>query len=216
MNTFVKSLSALAFAVGATLMVGCTNSSMNWSGQDNNSMSGSTTKPANVTATPAANASTPAKPAQASNQKIIRVRAGNGPDYKDKAGNTWEADHGFADGQTVDRDASLAISGTNDPDLFRTERYSMTAYSFPVPNGRYKVNLYFAETYEGITGPGQRVFSFSIEGKEHKDMDLYKESGFAKVKVVSETVDVKDGKLDITFTPNIENPEINAFEIIPA
>ena len=29
-------------------------------------------------------------------------------------------------------------------------------------------------------------------------------------------VDVTDGKLDIKFTPNIENPEINAIEIIPA
>ena len=48
------------------------------------------------------------------------------------------------------------------------------------------------------------------------DMDLFKDSGFAKVKVVTETVDVKDGKLDITFTPNVENPEINAIEIIPA
>jgi hypothetical protein len=29
-------------------------------------------------------------------------------------------------------------------------------------------------------------------------------------------VEVTTGKLDITFTPNIENPEINGIEIIPA
>jgi hypothetical protein len=28
-------------------------------------------------------------------------------------------------------------------------------------------------------------------------------------------VDITNGKLDIQFTPNIENPEINGIEIIP-
>jgi hypothetical protein len=28
-------------------------------------------------------------------------------------------------------------------------------------------------------------------------------------------VEVTDGKLDITFTPNVQNPEINGIEIIP-
>jgi hypothetical protein len=29
-------------------------------------------------------------------------------------------------------------------------------------------------------------------------------------------VDITDGKLDITFTPKVENPQINGIEIIPA
>ena len=29
-------------------------------------------------------------------------------------------------------------------------------------------------------------------------------------------VEVTDGKLDITFTSNVENPEINGIEILPA
>jgi hypothetical protein len=29
------------------------------------------------------------------------------------------------------------------------------------------------------------------------------------------TVTVADGKLDITFTPGVQNPEINGIEIIP-
>ena len=197
-----------ALAVGAMLMVGC--ESMKWSSTDKPE-----TKPA--AAAPAAKPATPAPtPTPAVAKTIIRVRAGNGPAYKDKAGNTWEADRGFLDGQTVDRAADLQITGTNDPDLFRTERYSMSGYTFTVPNGKYTVNLYFAETYEGISGVGQRVFSFSVQGKEHKDFDLWKETGgFARVKVITEVVDVTNGKIEIKFTPNIENPEINGIEIIP-
>jgi len=29
-------------------------------------------------------------------------------------------------------------------------------------------------------------------------------------------VEVTDGKLNISFTPNVENPEINGIEILPA
>jgi hypothetical protein len=39
--------------------------------------------------------------------------------------------------------------------------------------------------------------------------------GFARV-CRDGPVEITDGKLDITFTPNIENPEINGIEILPA
>ena len=47
----------------------------------------------------------------------------------------------------------------------------MTAFSCKVPNGKYLAKLYFAETYEGITAAGQRVFSFDVQGKAFKDFD---------------------------------------------
>ena len=34
--------------------------------------------------------------------------------------------------------------------------------------------------------------------------------------VITVEVDIKDGALDIAFTPKVENPEINAIEILPA
>jgi hypothetical protein len=36
----------------------------------------------------------------------------------------------------------------------------------------------------------------------------------AYVQIVN--VEVTDGKLDISFTPNVENPQINGIEILPA
>jgi alcohol dehydrogenase (cytochrome c) len=93
----------------------------------------------------------------------------------------------------------------------------MTSFAQPLPVGKYSVKLHFAETYEGITGPGQRVFSFNVEGREFKDFDVWVKAGGGLCAYV-ETVPVAitDGQLDITFTLNIENPQINGIEIIPA
>jgi alcohol dehydrogenase (cytochrome c) len=37
----------------------------------------------------------------------------------------------------------------------------------------YLVKLHFAETYEGFNGPGERVLSFNVQGREYKDFDVY-------------------------------------------
>ena len=92
----------------------------------------------------------------------------------------------------------------------------MTAYHFVVPNGKYTVKLLFAEVYSGITDAGQRVFSFNVQGHEFKDIDIwFKAGGFDKAYVESVNMEVTDGKLTITFTPNVENPKVNGIEILP-
>ena len=62
-----------------------------------------------------------------------------------------------------------------------------------------------------------QVFSFNVEGHEFKDFDVWtKSGGYLHAYVETVPVEITDGKLDITFTPNVENPEINGIEIIPA
>src|SRR5262249_310806 len=120
-------------------------------------------------------------------------------------------------GSMVDRDATLAIDNTDDDDLYRSEHYSMDSFQRDLANGKYQVKLHFAETFEGITGAGQRVFSFSVNGKDFKDFDLWKQTGGAhRAYIETVDVDITDGKLIIKFTPQVENPEINGIEIIPA
>jgi hypothetical protein len=151
--------------------------------------------------------------------KIIRVDAGSDTNYVDSEGNTWLADQGFADGEVVTRDADLPVANTKDPALYRTEHYDMTSFSENVPNGKYTVKLHFAETYEGITGPGERVFSFNVGGQhEFKDFDIFVKAGGAQkaYEVDVDNVEVTDGKLAITFTANVQSPAVNAIEIIPA
>jgi Malectin domain len=165
-------------------------------------------------ATPAA---VPAEAAPASALKAIRIDAGSDTNYVDSEGNVWVADQGFADGEIVTRDADLPVADTKDPALFRTEHYDMSSFSEKVPDGKYTVKLYFAETYEDITGAGQRVFSFNVAGQEFKDFDVFVKAGGAQ-KAYVVTVDdvVTNGQVTVTFTPNVQSPEINAIEILPA
>ena len=147
--------------------------------------------------------------------KIIRIKAGKSEPVKDAEGNVWLADQGFEGGQTIER-PDIQIANTKSPDLYRAEHYSMDSFSWPVPNGKYVVKLHFAETFEGITSPGQRVFSFNVQGKEFKDFDVWvKAGGPLKAYVEVVPVEVTEGKIKVTFTPKVENPQICAIEIIP-
>lgn len=178
----------------------------------------SSSKPATEAAPAAAPAAT-AEAAPAAPTGIIRIDAGSDTNYVDSEGNTWLADQGFADGEVITRDADLPVANTKDPALYRTEHYDMTSFSENVPNGKYTVKLHFAETYEGITGPGERVFSFNVGGShEFKDFDIWVKAGGAQraCEVTVDDVDVTDGKLVITFTANVQSPAINGVEIIPA
>jgi len=185
-------------------------------------------KPAPVVSAPAAPAQlmtvTPAAPAQpaASAQaapvtsSTVRVRAGASAPFKDSAGNTWQADTGFEGGDVVER-PDTAIANTKDQGLYQAEHYSMTSYSCKIPNGKYIVKLHFAETYDGITGPGERVFSMNVQGHEIKDFDTYKKAGGSnRAYVETVPVEVTNGTFKIDFTANVENPQINAIEITPA
>ena len=92
----------------------------------------------------------------------------------------------------------------------------MDSFSWPVPNGKYVVNLHFAETFDGISGPGERVFSFNVQGQEFKDFDVWaKAGGGLRAYVERVNAEVTNGVPKITFTPKVENPQINAIEIIP-
>lgn len=173
------------------------------------------TTPVQAVATPV-----PVSPAQATvmaaENSIIRIKAGLSTPFTDSGGKVWQAEQGFADGDVIDRDPGTVIVNTKDPGLFLSEHYGMSVFSYKLANGKYLAKLYFAETYDGITGPGERVFSFNVQGHEFKDFDIWVKAGGAnRAYVETVPVEVTDGVFRIDFTSNIENPEINAIEIIP-
>ena len=199
----------LISALALFLLVGCQSGKE----QSGPGQTGNMTTAAAPTPAPAS-AMTP-EPTSA--PKAIRIDAGATDPYTDSAGNVWLPDQGFADGDTADRGDDVKIANTKDPAIYRTEHYGMTSFSQKVPNGRYIVKLHFAETYEDITDAGQRVFSFNVGGHEIKDFDVYAKAGGAlRACVETVNVNVTDGKLDITFTADVQSPEINGIEIIPA
>ena len=145
----------------------------------------------------------------------IRVKAGAATPFKDSSGNVWLADQGFDGGDTVER-PDAPITGTKDPGLYQSEHYSMNSFSCKIPNGKYIAKLHFCETFEGITGKGDRVFSFNVQGHSFKDFDVFAKAGGAnKAYVETVPVEVTNGIFKIEFISNIENPQINAIEIAP-
>ena len=112
--------------------------------------------------------------------------------------------------------AATTVTGTKDPGLFTSEHFGMTAFSTKIPNGKYVAKLYFAETYAGITGAGQRVFSYNVMGHEFKDFDVWaKAGGRNRAYIESVPVEVTNGEFRIVFTAQVENPAIKAIEIVP-
>lgn len=154
---------------------------------------------------------------------LVRVNCG-GPDYKDSNGNTWLADREKKSQDTwgsvswtkqfpgmpaffaSQRQRNMNIVGTSDWPLFQDFRYGLQQlkYEFPVPDGDYRVELFFKEPWWGIGGmnaKGWRVFDVAINNKTViKDLDIWAEAGNRALKKVVD-VHVTGGQLTISF-PN--------------
>ncbi len=161
-----------------------------------------------------ASVTTPAPPALA-----IRVNVG-GPSLTDSAGNTWLADTGYNTGNALSWPAGTAIAGTSDPALYRTERWDAPSapaltYSFTVPNGGYQVRLHFAENYPPLFAIGQRVFAVQVEGVTvNPALDVFAEAGARTALVKTYNTTVADGAVTIAFVHGVEDPFVNAIEVI--
>jgi len=136
--------------------------------------------------------------------QVIRIKAGRSEPVTDAEGNVWLADQGFEGGQTIERPTSRLPTPRVRPVPGGALQHGFLHVAGAQRN--YTVKLHFAETYEGITGPGERVFSFNVQGREFKDFDVWvKAGGFLKAYVETVPVTVTDGKIKITFTPNVQN-----------
>ena len=84
-------------------------------------------------------------------------------------------------------------------------------YAIPLPRGRYRVTLHFAEIWFAV--PGMRRFDVRIEGsevlREHEPLS----KGFLAADARSFEVEVRDGTLDIEFVRRVEDPAVSGLEI---
>ncbi|MDP5172879.1 MAG: malectin domain-containing carbohydrate-binding protein, partial [Bacteroidia bacterium] len=106
-------------------------------------------------------------------------------------------------------------------DLFQQERWDGTAapemmWEFPAGvAGVYRVNLFFMNNYGGTSNVGQRVFDVIFEGQTLLDnYDIVADAGHKVATMKTVDVLVTDGVLDIDFGHVVENPLVNAIEII--
>jgi glucuronoarabinoxylan endo-1,4-beta-xylanase len=160
-------------------------------------------------------------PAASQTQQTIRVNAG-GSAYRDSKGQTWSADYGFNTGSLSHSALSAPITGSTDPTLFKSARVGVTVapelqYQFPLVNGLYKVNLYFAETY--YNKAGSRVFDVQMQGATvFSGLDIFAQAGLDHPLVKSAQVSVTQGQIVIRFVhrANANVPVISAIEILPS
>lgn len=154
---------------------------------------------------------------------IYRVNCG-GPDYTDSEGNLWMADvqktkeNAWGSQSWTDdyedlpafygsqRQTYDPIRGTDAWPLLQTFRYGRHKlnYQFPVPDGKYKVELYFIEPWYGTGGSldckGWRIFDVAINDKVVlDDLDIWAEADHDKMLKKTVEVNVKGGLLKISF-----------------
>jgi len=143
----------------------------------------------------------------------LRIDAGAWKPHTNNLGQVWTRESGFGGGSGMYR-GKIDIAGTTDPTLYCTEHYSMTNWVGSLPNGNYTVKLHFAETFEGITNSGMRVFSVNVQGRVLPHLDIYALAGGRNIAHVETVpVTVTNGRVEILFIKETENPEINGIEI---
>ncbi|TKK65812.1 DUF4982 domain-containing protein [Ilyomonas limi] len=152
---------------------------------------------------------------------LYRVNCG-GKAYTDAFGNTWSADMHLDDNRwgytswaddfknvpanfASQRTNSDPVTGTNAWPLFQSFRYGLSElkYTFPVADGHYLVELYFAEPWYGLANmccKGWRLFDIAINDSiVASDVDLYAEAGYSHAVKKSFNVRVTGGELVILF-----------------
>jgi len=150
-------------------------------------------------------------------QEPIRVNCG-GPTVTDSKGQVWQQDKGFNTGTAYTDSAS--VSGTPNPTLFHTGRTNSSTspliYEFPVANGNYHVNLYFAESSSGMFHIGARVFNVNMQGAVvFPKLDIFASVGANAAMVEGTDIVVSNGEVAIQFNSVTGNALINAIEILP-
>ena len=143
----------------------------------------------------------------------IRINSG-GPAYLDTRQQKWNEDGYYTGG--VQFVTKHPVENTNASELYQSARYGNSfRYSIPVPNGRTTVRLMFAEIY--FNAPGARVFNVTINDVPVlTKFDPYAKAAGANRAIDREfTVDVKDGRVKIQFTPIAQDPLVNAIELSP-
>jgi predicted GH43/DUF377 family glycosyl hydrolase len=161
---------------------------------------------------------------------LYRINCG-GDAYTDEFGQHWLADDslyshswgqdfGLHPFQASQRHISEDIRGTKSDELFQFFRFGRHRlwYDFPLPDGEYRIELYFAEPWHGKSAgnisddyEGLRIFDIAVNGETViDDLDPWAEAGYCGAMKRIITAKAKNGHLRISF------PEVKAGQAIIA
>ena len=137
--------------------------------------------------------------------------------YVDPTGFTWQDINDFksksSSGTLQVFQTSSPIANTTLDPLFATTRQDYKlSFAQDLPNGTYKVSLYFAE--QRASGEG-RTFNVAMENRQVlSNFSIYKTAGALNTAVVkSFDVKVTDGTLDLNLTGGTMRASINAVKV---
>ena len=161
---------------------------------------------------------------------LYRVNAGGPTAGSADAGPDWTADDGgtspyrnsgsnaatYSSGATTDG----TVPSSTPNAVFDSERWSPSdnpslQWAFPVQNGvPVQVRLFFSNRYSGTSQVGQRVFDVLVEGQTRlDDFDIVAATGDQRGTMRAFDL-TSDGTVNIELRHVVENPLINAIEIV--
>lgn len=135
-----------------------------------------------------------------------------GPAYVAIDNTEFVADTSFEGGST--QVSNRAIANTADDLLYNSWRFGNFAYRIPVPNGRYEIDMHFAETYNSAIG--QRRFNMSLQGVQQlQEFDIAAEAGLDTALIQHYKIDVENGEILIQFSNgSIGSARVDAVHVV--
>jgi hypothetical protein len=159
-------------------------------------------------------------PGQKGHMRPVRILARQTPYYSNDS-QWWSPDTYFEGGQLVTY--ATPVSGTDDLELYDSERWGNFSYAVPVAPGRYTVTMHFAARHGDwppfSTGgtKAEHVFDVYCNGKVLlKDFDLAHEARQSDV-VVRRAAGLEpnaQGKLMLTFVPVQGYATVTGIEVV--
>lgn len=159
-------------------------------------------------------------PGQKGKMRPVRILARQSPYYSNDS--LWFSPDNYFEGGEL-ATYTTPVTGTDDQELYESERWGNFSYAIPVAPGRYTLTLHFAVRHgdwpaSSSSGSGAaHVFDVYCNGKVVlKDFDLPHEAGKSDIVVrrVSGVEPSAQGKLMLTFVPVQGYATVTAIEVV--
>jgi len=154
----------------------------------------------------------------------VRILARQTPYYSNDS-HWWSPDNYFEGGELASYPTN-PVSGTDDPELYETERWGNFSYAIPVPPGKYILTLLFA-VHRGADGQAAspvskpaavRVFNVFCNGESLlQNFDLLKEARESDVvsRRITGVEPNAQGKILLSFVPVEGYASVSGIEVLP-
>jgi len=154
----------------------------------------------------------------------LRILARQSPYYSNDS-HWWSPDSYFEGGQLAYY--AQEVTGTDDPELYETERWGNFSYAIPVTPGRYSLVLYFAARHSNPGEPAppdestyvSHVFNVFCNGKTLlENFDLGKEAAGKGDVVIRRFTAIEpnaQGKINLSFLPVAGHATVSGIEVLP-